>query len=164
MDRPVPGLGILSPDLSADRETSHQLHDGFRAPLRVLPGNHDVGEPGTTPWAGFGITSERVGAFRDVFGPDHWVEVFDGWAVVGINSELMSSGLPEEIEQWEWLASVPDAVQGRATVLFLHKPLWSPAPGQTEHALSVGDSARERVLDLLSGIDLRVVGSGHLHR
>ena len=61
----------------------------------------DVGEPGAAPWAGISVTSERVAGFRGAFGADHWIELHDEWALIGIDSEIMTSGLPEEAEQWE---------------------------------------------------------------
>jgi len=92
---------VLSPDSAEDRETARKLHERFTAPLRVVPGNHDVGEPGAAPWAGISVTSERVAGFRGAFGADHWIELHDEWALIGIDSEIMTSGLPEEAEQWE---------------------------------------------------------------
>ena len=61
-----------SPDLPLDRAWARAVHDGFDAPVRYLPGNHDVGEPGPAPWKGLSVTAERVAAHRAVFGPDHF--------------------------------------------------------------------------------------------
>jgi hypothetical protein len=60
---------ILDPDSAADRHAARDLLDQISAPLRVVPGNHDVGEPGDRPWGGLGVTSTRVTAFAGVFGP-----------------------------------------------------------------------------------------------
>src|SRR3974377_161759 len=38
------------------------------------------------------------------------------WAFIGINSERMSSGLPEQDEQWEWLTSVAGQVRGKSVM------------------------------------------------
>jgi 3',5'-cyclic AMP phosphodiesterase CpdA len=156
-------LALLHPDSADDRETARRMHQAFDAPVLVIPGNHDVGEPGSDPWAGLGVSSARVESHTAAFGPDHWVDVVGGWALVGINSELLSSGLPEEVEQWAWLTDVSTEVAGRPTILFSHKPLWPPvvAPG---HTLSIGDADRDRLLSLLQTVPLRAVGSGHLHR
>jgi 3',5'-cyclic AMP phosphodiesterase CpdA len=157
-------LGLLSPDSWDDRETARRLHHRIDAPLLVIPGNHDVGEPGLDPWAGFSVTSDRIMAFRAMFGADRWVHITGDWALVGLNSELLSSGLPEEQEQWAWLAGVEAAVGARPTILFSHKPLWPPVDNVTEFALSVSAPDRDRLLSLLAGVDLRATGSGHLHR
>jgi 3',5'-cyclic AMP phosphodiesterase CpdA len=156
-------VSVLSPDSAEDRETARTLHERFTAPLLVVPGNHDVGEPGDTPWAGISVTSERVAGHRGAFGTDHWVELRDEWALIGINSEIMSSGLPEEAEQWEWLAGVPGLVGDRTAILFLHKPVWSPLEQETEHAIALPAAARDRLLQVLAPVKIAAVCSGHLH-
>ncbi|MCU1493062.1 MAG: hypothetical protein JWO62_826 [Acidimicrobiaceae bacterium] len=157
-------VALLSPDSAEDREAARRLHERFDAPVRVLPGNHDLGEPGDHPWMGLAVTSERLRGFTDAFGPGRFLELdTEGWAIVGMNSEILSSGLDEEREQWEWLEGAAAASRDRSVMLFLHKPLWSPIPGYTEHALAIEESDRERLLAVFSDSRLRVVGSGHLH-
>ncbi len=51
---------ILDPDAADDRDAAIRIHERIQAPLRVLPGNHDVGECARDPWRGLGVTSERV--------------------------------------------------------------------------------------------------------
>jgi 3',5'-cyclic AMP phosphodiesterase CpdA len=156
-------VAVLSPDSAEDRETARKLHERFTAPLHVVPGNHDVGEPGANPWAGISVTSERVAGFRAAFGTDHWVELLPGWALIGLDSEVMSSGLPEEAEQWDWLATLPALVGDRQAILFLHKPVWSPLDHETEHQIALPAASRDRLLELLEPVTLAAVCSGHLH-
>jgi 3',5'-cyclic AMP phosphodiesterase CpdA len=158
-------VSILTPDSEADRESAYKLHRAFHAPVHVLPGNHDLGEAGDHAWMGISVTSERVANFLTTFGSDRFVKLIDdNWAIVGINSEILSSGLPEEAEQWGWLNDVGAIVSGRSVLLFLHKPLWSPLPEFTAHALAIETSDRDRILALFSSATLKAVGSGHLHR
>ena len=58
---------ILDPDAADDRDAAIRIHERIQAPLRVLPGNHDVGECARDPWRGLGVTSERVQAFRSAW-------------------------------------------------------------------------------------------------
>lgn len=156
-------VAILNPDDAGDRATAKELLAGISAPYRVLPGNHDVGEPGPHPWAGIETTSERVTAFTDAFGDDHWVEIVGGWAFLGLNSEVMGRGLPEEEAQWAWLETVPGIIGDRPVIGFCHKPLWAPISLGPEHQVALFDDDRERLLSILSGVNLKVWGSGHLH-
>jgi len=155
---------ILDPDSAADRTAARALLDSIRAPLRVVPGNHDVGEPGQHPWGGLHATSARVAGFASVFGPGHWLELAGGYALIGLSSEIMSSGLPEEQAQWDWLATVPGQAAGRPALVFSHKPVFSPGPGPANPALSIPDGERERLLEALRDVDVRVYANGHLHR
>jgi 3',5'-cyclic AMP phosphodiesterase CpdA len=156
-------VAVLSPDSAEDRETARQLHERFTVPVHIVPGNHDVGEPGATPWAGISVTSERVAGFRGTFGPDRWIQLYDDWALIGINSEVMSSGLPEEAEQWEWLATLPALVGDRTAILFMHKPAWPPFEHSAEHAITLPDAERDRLLEVLKPVTVSAVCSGHLH-
>jgi hypothetical protein len=122
-----------------------------------------VGEPGLAPWKGLRVTSKRVAAHREVFGQDRFARREDGWLMVGINSELLGSGLDEEAEQWQWLESELSAPGHQRVLIFCHKPLWLPRATPSEAALTVPDEARERLL-ALAGDRLAAVGSGHLHR
>jgi len=152
-----------SPDQPLDRDWARRAHASFDAPVAYLPGNHDVGEPGAAPWKGLAVTSQRVAAHCEVFGPDHFA-VRDGeWLVIGINSELLGSGLAEESAQWQWLEGELAAPGSRRVLLFCHKPLWLPRTGPSPAALTVPGQARQRLTGL-AGDRLAAVGSGHLHR
>jgi 3',5'-cyclic AMP phosphodiesterase CpdA len=159
---------ILNPDSPDDRQAAWRLHQQINAPLLVLPGNHDVGESGDDVWMGVSVTSDRVAGFAGTWGADRFFRLGSAdtgsqdWAFIGINSERMSSGLPEEDEQWDWLAGVADQVHGKSVMLFLHKPLW--LLGGAEAGMTIPEPDRERLLSVLAGTRLRVVANGHLHR
>ena len=155
---------IADPDSAADRSTARELLSRISAPLRVVPGNHDIGEPGDDPWGGIGATSARVAAFTGAFGPDYWLYQLGDYAVIGLNSEVLSTGLPEEQAQWDWLETVPGQVGGRPVLVFSHKPFWPAAPGPAENVWSIPGLERYRLLRALAGLDVRVFANGHLHQ
>lgn len=156
---------VIHPDNTNDRAHARELHDALNAPLLVVPGNHDVGEPGTSPWAGLAVTDERIAAFEATWGPGHWRHDIDGVILLGINSELLGSGLEREASQWRWLENtVAELPAGVPVLLFLHKPVWTVVEGPTEHQFDIGNAASERLLGLFEETDLRAVGTGHLHR
>jgi 3',5'-cyclic AMP phosphodiesterase CpdA len=156
----------IDPDSAADRAFALAAHAAFDAPVRFVPGNHDVGEPGPAPREGLAITSARVAAQREAFGADRFAEHAGGWGQVGVDSRLFGSGLPEEAEQWDWLAAtLAGAGRHRSGVMpFLHQPLWEPWPRPSEGvAPSVPDAARERLLALDGAERIRAGANGHLH-
>ncbi|GAB3597544.1 metallophosphoesterase family protein [Microbacterium tumbae] len=154
---------ILDPDEDRDRIAAKEILAGITAPLRVLPGNHDVGEPGDDPFGDRPVTSDRVAAFRAHFGEDRFLEIVDGWALVGVNSELFDSGLPEEDEQWAWVETLPEQVGPRPVAFFTHKPVWAWTPEHQNTHLAVGPASLPRLEAVLSLLDVRAFGSGHLH-
>lgn len=56
-------VSVLDPDVPEDRAAAKTLLAAFDAPLRVLPGNHHVGETFENAWADLHATSERANAF-----------------------------------------------------------------------------------------------------
>src|ERR1700684_2560717 len=150
---------ILNPDSPDDRQAAWQLLRQINAPLLVLPGNHDVGESGDDVWMDVSVTNDRVAGFAGTWGADRFLRLGDAgtgsqdWAVVGINSERMSSGLPQEDEQWDWLASVAEQVRSKSVMLFLHKPLW--LLGGSRAGMKITEPDRERLLTVLASNRLR---------
>ena len=159
---------IADPDSAPDRDAASRLLGRVDAPVLVLPGNHDVGESAESPWKDIAVTGERIAAFASAWGPDRFflagsaASRGDDWVFIGLNSERFASGLPEEGEQWDWLAGMAEQAAGKSVMLFLHKPLWFP--GGNRSGLTVPAADRRRLTALFSGARLRVVANGHLHR
>lgn len=158
-------------DLTVARRELDRLA-GAGAPaarLLVLPGNHDVGE---NPHQGQDdypqVSSERLARYRVAIGPDRWCIDVPGWRLVGLNAQLLGSGLDDEEDQRAWLA---DAVSvpphgSRHLALFLHKPLFDPPdrPDPGQPGRYVVPAARTRLDAALEGTPLRAVVCGHVHQ
>lgn len=155
---------ILDPDAAADRAAAKTAFTALKAPYRVLPGNHDVGETFEHAWADLHATPERVRAFTADFGADRFVELVGDYAVVGLNSEILAADFAEAKEQWAWLETVPDQVGDRPTLVFGHKPVFPPFEGPQEHQMSIPTAPGERLRTILADVDVKAWGSGHLHR
>jgi 3',5'-cyclic AMP phosphodiesterase CpdA len=159
---------IANPDSAADRDAARRLLALVDAPLRILPGNHDVGESADEPWMELPVTSERIAAFASAWGQDRFLltgsaaDRSEDWVFIGLNSERLGSGLPEEDEQWDWLADAARQARGKSAMLFLHKPLWSPMGSRS--GITPPEAARQRLLALFADARLRVVANGHMHR
>ena len=158
---------IANPDSVADRDAARRLLALVDAPLLVLPGNHDVGESADQPWMEIPVTSERIAAFASAWGQDRFLLAGSAanrcanWVFIGLNSERLGSGLPEEREQWDWLAEAARRARGKSVMLFLHKPLWSPMGSRS--GITPPEAARQRLVALFADARLRVVASGHMH-
>lgn len=136
-------------------------------PLRLLPGNHDIGDnpPSPDSPSEHPLALDRVADFRAMLGPDYWRLDADGWCVIGLNAQLLGSGTAAEAEQWGWLEAECAAVKHRALALMLHKPLFHREPGEgAAHHRYVPALPRQRLLRLLAPLDWRLVASGHVHQ
>jgi hypothetical protein len=174
VEQAAPDAVIHVGDLSLDgahesddlRHAHHQLsrvHVGWRA----VPGNHDIGDnpfPGAP--GGSEVTPDRLQRWLDVVGPDHWSMTVGGWLVLGINAQLIESGLDAEAQQWAWLEQQVSDGGDSGIALVAHKPL--AAPGAELAAAPpyrfVPPAGRRRLAGLLAGRPPRLVISGHVHQ
>ncbi|GLK99225.1 metallophosphoesterase family protein [Dactylosporangium matsuzakiense] len=157
------GDSVLSnPDAEEDFLAARELLGLIRAPMLFIPGNHDVGEPYERTW--WTATADRVARYRRHFGPDRWLHWFGDVALIGLNSQIFGIGLAEEDEQWQWLAAVAREVEGRATIVFLHKSFWTGYCGSDGRQGAIDPADRDRILDILRGSRLLGVSNGDVHR
>jgi 3',5'-cyclic AMP phosphodiesterase CpdA len=177
IDATRPDLVVNSGDLTFDAPThrddlefARTLHDALPVECRYLPGNHDVGDNPTAvgPVPSQPTTDRDLKTYRSVFGEDRWRFEAAGWCFIGLDSQVMNTGLASEAEQFDWLASQLADVKGKPVALFLHKPLYLNAPDDPELAASairyVPMPARSRLVEMLRAVDLRLVASGHVHQ
>jgi 3',5'-cyclic AMP phosphodiesterase CpdA len=177
IDATRPDLVLNSGDVSFDGPTSRddllfakELHAALPVECRYLPGNHDIGDNPTevAPTPAQLPTEETCTAFTSVLGEDRWRFEAAGWRFIGLNSLIMNTGLDSEAEQFDWLAAELGKAAGKPIALFLHKPLYLDAPDDAEREATsfryVPQPARRRLIEMFSKVDLRLVGSGHVHQ
>jgi 3',5'-cyclic AMP phosphodiesterase CpdA len=177
IDATRPDLVVNSGDLAFDGPTNRDdlefartLHDALPVARRYLPGNHDIGDNPTQigPVPPQPATEHDRQTFLSVFGEDRWRFEAAGWCFIGLNSLVMNTGLASEAEQFDWLASQLSSTNGRPVALFLHKPLYLNLPDDPELPATsiryVPMPARSRLIEMLRAVDLRLVGSGHVHQ
>jgi len=156
-------IALDDPDDADDRIFARRLHERITARVVAIPGNHDVGDSGPSPWQGQRVDPDRVDAFVATWGADRFsVDVAD-WRLIGIDNLLLGELPTHEAEQYEWLR---EELRGPEHVgLFMHKPLCVSRPEREDRpGWSVPLSSREALLAALAAGPVRFVASGHLHR
>lgn len=178
VSRERPDLVVVNGDLvmgDPDDERDHAFaRDEIRklgVPVRILPGNHDVGDNvrfGKMPQR---VDAERIARYRRYHGDDRWSFSAAGWGFVGVNAQLFASaGLPEEHEQWSFLERSLAEHVGRPVALFIHKPLFLDHPTETDSAdPAISQScldleSRTRLLALCHAHQVKLISCGHKHQ
>ncbi len=168
-----PHLVLNTGDLSldgADRDddlvfTREELKR-ITAPLLILPGNHDIGDEPAGDNFKQSIGPERRRRFLSVFGDGERFAIDAGdWRLIGLNSQLMGSGLEAEELQFAWFARQLAAAADRPVGVFLHKPLFIDDPDDAEkepNCLTL--EPRRRMMNAIAGSAVRFVACGHLHQ
>ncbi len=177
IDAARPDLVVNTGDVSFDGPPSRDdiafakdQHDALPVPTRHLPGNHDIGDNPTAigPAPKPPVEEAHRRQFRDLIGEDHWRFEAAGWCFLGLNSLVMNSNLAFEAEQFDWLSSELSRVNGKPVALFLHKPMFLNRPDDAETVDTsiryVPQPARQRLIEMFSRIDLRLVASDHVHQ
>lgn len=161
IERVRPDLVIHLGDISADGE-----HDpteleaaaaefrGLPAPLRFLPGNHDIGDR---------PSADALAHYRRCFGADWWSEQVAGWQLIGLNTQLLGLEHADEERQFAWLEA---QIRGSDAplCLLLHKPLPPGEDSAEPGGRYVSAAAARRLRDLCATRTLRLVICGHTHQ
>jgi 3',5'-cyclic AMP phosphodiesterase CpdA len=165
----APALTVILGDFTFDGANSEADCDLARAalaaldsPCLVLPGNHDVGDTDRSSWQP--ATSERIGRWIRHFGADSWLdETIPGWRLIGIDSQILGTGLAEEAAQWLFLEAA--LTTDRRTVVFTHQPLFLERWDDADRPYwTTNGEPRHRLRALLMKAGTTAVISAHMHR
>lgn len=107
--------------------------DQLKCPLTIIPGNHDVGDKPLTWNPAKPVSDFFVNAFRRDYGHDRVCFEHAGCVFVGIDAQLLNSGLDFEIEQWDWIERTLQTANGKRIFFFVHYPPFICAPDEHEH-------------------------------
>jgi alkaline phosphatase D len=165
----MPDLIVHTGDISMDGaggrrqdlELAKRWNSRLPAEVLSLPGNHDVGDLASNR-PDQPVTEANLTTWRDIIGPDRWHRALGNWQLIGLNAMLLGTGLDDEEEQFDWLASI--ASPDRPIALFIHKPLCIDATSEGPRGYwTITPEPRARLLGVLAGKQVRLVASGHLH-
>jgi 3',5'-cyclic AMP phosphodiesterase CpdA len=130
----------------------------------AIPGNHDIGEAPAYSRLNQPVTPDRIAAWRRHAGPQFWTRDAADWRLVGIDTALLASGLPEERAQNDFLAEALGTRGKRPVLLFMHMPPFDLDPADPKHTTSVIPyPARAAFLDTCVAGGVKIIACGHLH-
>lgn len=127
-----------------------------KAPVYVLPGNHDF----------FECSPEKRAAYIAQRGYDRFSFQDKGCAFIGIDSNCIKDGAEEaEEEQWTWLERELTASKGcRYTFVFLHCPVIRERMDEPEDYFNFSMEKRRQYIDLFKRTAVDIVFAGHTHQ
>lgn len=157
-------ISLDGADQEADLAFAREQHARLPGRCLMLPGNHDVGDYAVLAGRQV-LDTARMERWTGVVGPDRFVEDVPGWRLIGLNTQILGSGLPAEEAQWAALADAVAGAAGRAIALFLHKPLCQHGLADTEvNYWPILEPARGRLVAAFGDTPPRFVASGHIHQ
>lgn len=157
---PVPSTGKLYTDSA---QCFFEEMKRLKHPLHLIPGNHDVGDK-PIDWGPAGSVNDSfLDAWSTVFGRHYFHETIGNLHFLGINAQLLGSGLEMELEQRQWLESTLKQVDGERIFLFTHYPPFLMDVEETEHYDNLGNKGRTWLLNLLKLYRVEALFAGHVH-
>jgi len=152
------------PKVPEDLKFARAQMDRLPVRWRAIPGNHDIGDtPPDTRLKG-PITQSRRAAYRKAFGDDFWVQDLNDWRFIGLNAQLLDSGLPGEAAQMKMLTDALDGAEARHAAILIHKPLYNGSVTERGKSLqALWPRSRKRLLALCEKHRVKLVASGHRH-
>lgn len=165
-----PQLTVMAGDLCNDPFDEHGLEELRRAKAQLdriegsvaaVPGNHDVGDQlgGKRP-----TSAENLERWNRVFDNDHFCIEHGRWMLIGLDSQVLASELPQADEQWSWF----DDQLERAAASDCHVAVFTHVP---PFVLEADDpynwcwpaEPRQRILERLDRPQVRLVSAAHIH-
>ena len=161
---------LHDPDSLEDLEFAKTCLDNLKVDYIVVPGNHDIGDNDIVgdwlkhePKVCSEIRRER---WKSVFGDDFWMRTFGDYQFLGLNSQLIGSGLEAEHQQKEMIdkAMDSDASERSNTIVVSHKPLYSKEDGADRALFSIPEAESLMLEEKFTKKEINLMLSGHLHR
>jgi 3',5'-cyclic AMP phosphodiesterase CpdA len=157
-------ISFNGPARPADLDFAMAQLSRLPARLRIVAGNHDVGEAPRHSRLEQPLTDQRLAAWQERVGPLFWLEDIGQWRLIGLDSALLASDREEEKAQWAFLDAALSERKGQPTMVLMHLPPFERDPSDPKFTTSsVPFEARGPLLDLLAAHRVKVLACGHLH-
>lgn len=116
------------------------------------------------PWSpASGVRQDYLDAWSEHFGERYFDFEHRGIRFIGINSQLLNSGLPLESEQRQWLQGVFENSDETRNFLFMHYPPFLLHENGNEHYDNLGSRSRRELLQMIDGHAVEALFAGHVH-
>lgn len=127
-----------------------------RIPVYYIPGNHDVGQK---------PTAETLDFYFKHYQTDKFAFVHKGLKFIGINSNLINSGIEQEAIQYDWLKKQLSNQQkpSKRTIVFSHHPFFISDINENNNYSNIHMPKRLEYMQLFKDNGVSMVFAGHYH-
>lgn len=157
-------VSLNGPDEADDLAFARAELDRLPAPWLAVAGNHDTGEAPRHARLDQPLDAARLARWRQHIGDIWWQHDVGAWRIIGLESALFASDLPDEARQFAFLRAALTTRGHRPVMVVLHMPPFVDAaddPAFTTSALPF--EARAGFLDLCASEGVRIITCGHCH-
>lgn len=159
MVHPVPEAVSYPQAVQMFREATAAL----RAPLHLVPGNHDTGDKCADYVPAGSIEEAYAERYETHFGKHFYSFDAHDCHFIVINTSLINAAMPREAAQAAWLEADLAANAGRRCFLMMHYPPYVASADEPGHYDNIDEPGRSWLLALLARHQVRTVFTGHVH-
>ncbi len=135
------------------------------AEIRIVAGNHDVGDKPDATMPTHPVEEKMLEWFHERVGRS-WYAIERGEIVVIVlNSQILNTGMEAEAAQRRWLEESLEGAGEKRKLLFFHLPLYLDKPEERGlgHYDVIGEPTREWVVELIRKHGIELAGGAHVH-
>jgi 3',5'-cyclic AMP phosphodiesterase CpdA len=164
INRLNPELVVITGDLVNNKDDRSQIDEFKRitskinpsVPVRITPGNHDIG---TNP------SQRDLDSYITDYGDYKFSLKIRNSSFIGLNSSLIKAGNSEnEIIQYDWLRKeLSDSKKSEHIIVFCHYPFFIKSFDEPESYSNQSADARTKYFNLFDEFNVNAVYAGHLH-
>ena len=155
-----PAFVVITGDFVNSRTDTNQIKSfkkitaliNKRIPVYLIPGNHDVGQK---------PNDETLNYYFKHYKTDRFIFSYKGFKFIGINSNLINSGIEQEIIQLEWLKK---QLKGdKPTIIFSHHPFFIADINEKDSYSNIPLQKRLDYMQLFKEHGVKMIFAGHYH-
>lgn len=160
---------VITGDLTEDGKPQEysdfkQIIKGFKKPVFVVPGNHDIGNKKLNGKKNE-INFTRLVNYHLNIGDSWFVKEMFGLKLIFANSSLFGSGMAKEKAMWKFLEKNMSSPSKTPILFFLHHPPFQYKPEEKGGEYwNLEPAPRFRLFGLFQQSGVAAVFSGHLHK
>lgn len=139
------------------------IFEGIPFPVHYLPGNHDIGDKHIASAPAPQVSDIFLEKYKKHFGPTFGAFDHQGIHFITLNASVINSGLSEEADQWVWLKQFTKDHLNQRSFVFIHYPPYLALRNERSHYDNIDEPGRSQLLELLGGISVEGIFTGHVH-
>lgn len=140
--------------INAYKKITSLINKGI--PVYYIPGNHDVGQK---------LSKETLDFYFKHYQTDKFAFVHKGLKFIGINSNLINSGIEQEAIQFDWLKKQLSNQQNpsKRTIVFSHHPFFINDINENNNYSNIHMPKRLEYMQMFKENGVSMVFAGHYH-
>jgi len=136
---------------------------GLNAPLRCVPGNHDIGDKLADYVPAGSIREPYIDLYREHFGADYYAHEAGASVFLVLNTSLINSGLENASRQERWFEEQLQQHTGKNVFVCMHYPPFIAQEEEAGHYDNIDQPGRQWFVDLVARHRVTGVFTGHVH-